>query len=282
MKLQYLGTAAAEGIPALFCECENCKRSRQLGGRNIRSRSQALLDDTILIDFPADTYMHFIQHNVPFAKIKTCLVTHSHSDHLYPKDILMRINGNFAHVSPDSEPLTFYGDESSYQMIQNVIETGHIPEKDVRNVLISLNETFEVEGYQVTAIRANHDPASTPVLYVIRKDDTSVFYSNDTGEYPQESWECLRRLCKDGKPLSLVSFDCTSGNTVSDYYGHFDLGRCQKAREQMLQEGIADENTKFVLNHFSHNGDDVVYEDFVKIAATYDYEVTYDGMIVEF
>ena len=25
MKLKYLGTAAAEGVPAIFCECENCK-----------------------------------------------------------------------------------------------------------------------------------------------------------------------------------------------------------------------------------------------------------------
>ena len=48
MKLQFLGTAAAEGFPALFCQCENCKRARELGGRNIRSRSQALVDGKIL------------------------------------------------------------------------------------------------------------------------------------------------------------------------------------------------------------------------------------------
>ena len=70
MKIQYLGTAAAEGIPAIFCECENCRKSRMAGGRNIRTRSQALIDDRLLIDFPADTYMHFLQYNVPLAKIK--------------------------------------------------------------------------------------------------------------------------------------------------------------------------------------------------------------------
>ena len=47
MKLQYLGTAAAEGIPAVFCECENCIKSKENGGRNIRTRSQALIDDCI-------------------------------------------------------------------------------------------------------------------------------------------------------------------------------------------------------------------------------------------
>ena len=28
MKIHYLGTAAAEGWPALFCDCENCRRAR--------------------------------------------------------------------------------------------------------------------------------------------------------------------------------------------------------------------------------------------------------------
>ena len=56
MKLKYLGTAAAEGIPVLFCDCDVCKKSMQLGGRNIRTRSQAIIDNTLLIDFPPDTY----------------------------------------------------------------------------------------------------------------------------------------------------------------------------------------------------------------------------------
>ena len=50
MEFQYLGTAAAEGIPALFCGCENCERSRKIGGRAIRTRSQAIIDGTLLID----------------------------------------------------------------------------------------------------------------------------------------------------------------------------------------------------------------------------------------
>ena len=62
MKIQYLGTAAAEGIPAIFCECETCKKTRERGGKNIRTRSQALIDDKILIDLPADTYLHFLQY----------------------------------------------------------------------------------------------------------------------------------------------------------------------------------------------------------------------------
>jgi phosphoribosyl 1,2-cyclic phosphodiesterase len=31
MKLNFLGTAAAEGFPAIFCNCEYCKEARKLG-----------------------------------------------------------------------------------------------------------------------------------------------------------------------------------------------------------------------------------------------------------
>ena len=60
MKLTYLGTAAAEGFPALFCNCPYCEEARRLGGKNIRTRSQSLINDDLLIDFPADTYHHLL------------------------------------------------------------------------------------------------------------------------------------------------------------------------------------------------------------------------------
>ena len=60
MKIRYLGTAAAEGWPALFCTCKACKLAREKGGRNIRTRSQSIIDDRLLIEFSADTYWHVI------------------------------------------------------------------------------------------------------------------------------------------------------------------------------------------------------------------------------
>ncbi|HBJ10614.1 MAG TPA: carbon-phosphorus lyase, partial [Ruminococcaceae bacterium] len=38
MKFQYLGTAAAEGFPGMFCSCDTCEKARKAGGRNIRTR----------------------------------------------------------------------------------------------------------------------------------------------------------------------------------------------------------------------------------------------------
>ena len=60
MKLKYLGTAAAEGIPGMFCNCRVCRNALEVRGKEIKTRSQALLDDKLLIDFPPDTYLHIL------------------------------------------------------------------------------------------------------------------------------------------------------------------------------------------------------------------------------
>ncbi len=274
MKLKYLGTAAAEGIPALFCECENCKKSRQLGGKNIRTRSQALVDDTLLIDFPADTYFHFISHNVPLHKIKSCILTHSHQDHLYAEDILMRQDG-FAHLS-DRRPLTFYSDKAGYDIISNTIK--NVNPLDAAVKLISPFNPFEVEGYTVTALRAAHAENTSPVVYIIEKDGKSIFYSNDSSEYPEQSYEYLRTI---KKPLDLVSFDCTEACNEATYVGHLTLSRAIALRERLVADNIANKDTVFVLHHFSHNGKNVVYDEFKEIAAKHGFLVSYDGMEIE-
>ena len=90
MKLTYLGTAAAEGWPALFCRCEYCKKALERGGKNLRTRSQAMVNDDLLIDFPADSFSHMQQNGLNFSAVKTLLITHSHMDHFSPTDLHLR------------------------------------------------------------------------------------------------------------------------------------------------------------------------------------------------
>lgn len=278
MKIQYLGTAAAEGIPAIFCECEICKRSAALGGRNIRTRSQAIIDDTILVDFPADTYIHSLKWGVRLSKISTCLITHSHMDHLYPAEIEMR-KDVFAHLVKEN-PLTFYSAKSGYEGLKAVIDRHEIPATRINAVEVQPYKSFVAEGYKITPVKAEHDKKSTPVVYAVEKDGKSLFYAHDTSELCDESMECLKNL---GKPFNLVSLDCTQANDeIVPYVGHLNLNKCDKLRERFIRDGIADKDTVFVLNHFSHNGADVVYNDFVKIAEKRGFVTSYDGMLIEF
>ena len=76
MVFQYLGTAAAEAWPALFCNCPQCKKARENGGRDIRTRSQSILDNHILIDFPCDTYKHVLDAQIDMSAVDLLLITH--------------------------------------------------------------------------------------------------------------------------------------------------------------------------------------------------------------
>jgi len=276
MKIQYLGTAAAEGIPAIFCECEICKKSKLAGGKNIRTRSQALIDECLLIDFPADTYMHFLKYDIALAKIKSCLITHSHQDHLYPQDLVMRKRG-FSHIE-NQIPLTFFSDESGADMLCDIKINNNIADDEIMVNQIKLYEPFMVDGYKIIALRAAHDIKSSPVVYLIEKDGKTIFYSNDTSEYPEGSMEYLKKY---GKPIDLISLDCTEACGNATYVGHLTLDRCIELRKELINIGVANDKTTFVLNHFSHNGNKVVYDEFVKIAAEYNFEVSYDGMVIE-
>ena len=90
MEIRYLGTAAAEGFPAAFCNCDHCRAARADLAREWRTRSQMLIDGRLLIDFPPDSYMHAVRGGVDLSAVRTLLVTHSHTDHFYAEEFVNR------------------------------------------------------------------------------------------------------------------------------------------------------------------------------------------------
>ena len=70
MVLQYLGTAAAEGIPALFCQCLVCRAAQKAGGREIRTRSGALIDGKLKLDFGPDSYVHMLRYGLDYTGLQ--------------------------------------------------------------------------------------------------------------------------------------------------------------------------------------------------------------------
>lgn len=275
MKLQYLGTAAAEGVPALYCTCEVCRRSRAAGGRNIRTRSQALVDGELLIDFCADTYCHMLREGLDLSAIENCIVTHSHSDHLYPADLEFLIPG-FAILPEGHAPFTMWGSEDIEELVGAYVErTAGV----FRFAHLSPDTPTKIGNYLVTPLRAWHGTAH-PYIYIVERDGKRLLYGNDTDLFPEETWEYLSRV----RPVfDLVSLDCTGGaHEDLPYHGHMSLGRNRACRERLTEIGCATEKTEFVLNHFSHNGLDADYDRFAPIAEKEGFMTSFDGMTVEF
>ena len=76
MKITVLGCGAAEGIPAMFCNCTLCKQA--LERRIYRTRSQILINDDLLVDFPPDTYYRSMMRGINLGKIENVIVINKH------------------------------------------------------------------------------------------------------------------------------------------------------------------------------------------------------------
>lgn len=284
MKIKYFGTAAAEAVPAFFCSCDVCEKSRQAGGRNIRTRSQALIDGELLIDFPADTYLHIMNYGLDLRNIKACLITHGHDDHIYPYDLMYRqspVYSVFPNGGVGKVPLDIYITAKSSKELMRVIRKEHLFAKD--KAALSVNKIkkfvpFSACGYTVHPLRANHAKSLDPVIYIIEKGGKSLLYAHDTGLFPKDTWDYIE---KSGIKLDFVSLDCTSTNREKVKGTHLNLTGCVMIKERLIKNGNADENTVFCLNHFSHNGG-YTYDELVPVAQEKGFLVSYDSMEIEF
>ncbi|MDF2685539.1 MAG: hypothetical protein K0S55_720, partial [Clostridia bacterium] len=121
-----------------------------------------------------------------------------------------------------------------------------------------------------------HDLSCHPVIYIITDDKKTVLYANDTGYFPEETWDYLNKH----KPyFDFVSLDCTCG--IEDCrYGHMGLNTNVEVKERLLNMSCADKSTIFCVNHFSHNGK-AIYDELIPVADIHGFLVSYDGMVIE-
>ena len=280
MEIQYLGTAAAEGIPGIFCNCDTCVEARKRGGRNLRTRSQALIDGKLLIDFPADTLAHCYSYGINLTEIKHCLLTHTHQDHLYCEDLAMRVPG-FSDQGTE-KPFTFYGLPGAMLKINSYINSKVFEAKGIVEVVpMELFQPMQIGEFKVTPLKALHDFASHPAFYLIENaEGKRLLYAHDTNYFCDEAWEYFE---KNPVRLDFVSLDCTEANVPKmGYVGHMNLKDNVRVKNRLTQLGCADDKTVFCSNHFSHNGVGVLFEEFSVEAQKEGFLTSYDGMKVMF
>ncbi len=268
MKIKYLGTAAAEGIPGIFCSCDTCRRARNAGGKNIHTRSQAIVDDTLLIDLPPDTYMHILQGNLNINNVEHCLITHPHQDHFYPDELSMREPG-FCVVE---NPLTLYSGETAHNIICDYIQRRNL-QCNTYAVKVSPYETFNAGSYKVTAIPATHDEKIHSLIYAIEKGNKAILYAHDTGLLTEEAWNFVKN---SGIKFDFVSIDCTGVLLEGWTYGHLSLDTCVIFKDKLSECGAVKDTTVFCISHFSHNSL-AIRDEIVPYAEKLGFSVAYDG-----
>ncbi len=276
MRVQYLGTGAAEGIPASFCNCAFCKYARANGV--MRTRAQVLLDGELSIDFPPDAFLHAARGDADFSAIKYLLVTHSHMDHFYAHDFILRgykyayeIKEPVLHIFGNEEVLSVFG-ECTRRELKPQVQEG------IRLHPVRPFEEFCFGEWRVFPFPAQHTSES-PLLYLIERGDRRVLHLTDTGYLPEQSFRYLASC--GGAPLDLITFDCTFlFESAGPNARHMGLEENKRVFARLAELKLADAHTKKVITHFSHN----CFPDPVRLGRAereFGCKAAFDGMQIE-
>ncbi|WP_062108832.1 MBL fold metallo-hydrolase [Bacillus niameyensis] len=271
MKVHFLGTAAAEGFPNPFCKCQACVKARELGGRNIRSRTSVMIDEVLKVDFPPDTFFHATRDGIDLGEVQDLLITHTHYDHYNPGDLYNRIEG-FAHGI--NHPLHIYGNDLAMQGIMRELPHSQVGKRFVYHRVLPFKQ-IETQTAKVTPLLADHDQLETCLLFYIEKDGKNILYGNDTGWFPEDTWEFLK-----GKKIDLAILDCTGAyNGTKRSRNHMCIETILEVQRVFQEESILNEGGQIIVTHFSHNSG-FLHEEFEEAFTPYGIKVAYDGMII--
>lgn len=246
MKIHFYGTGASEGFPALFCECESCKKARISGGKNIRTRTSLQIDDSVLVDFSPDTFAHTVYGGLNLTEINNLLITHSHQDHFYPLDIANILTPMAK--THEGRVLQIYGNSRVGEVLNSTFKRCHESERKINFNEVQSYQRIQMDGYEVIPLRADHMPNEECLIYSISKSEKTVLCGFDTAMLTEEVWEAISSSYFD-----CVILDCTSINKDSFFAGHMGFGENVKIRKRMLEQKIAGEETVFVATHFAHS-----------------------------
>ena len=257
MKITFLGTGASEGIPALFCDCKMCKEAR--AAKKYHTRSQLLINDDLLIDFPPDTYMHVLQYGVDLGAIKNLIVTHSHSDHLYAEDFWTR--GGMSSFELKSDSLNIHGSNNIGKIFDRASVDFFVGDTNetfngykifahgMKFYAREPFETFEAGEYIVTALPAVHMVREQALNYIVERGGKSLLYALDTG-YPKQ--EYFDFILAHGKRFDAVVVDSTFGASDIESRGHMSFRSAEEFAWQLKSIHVANDDTKFFASHIFH------------------------------
>ena len=243
--LRFLGSAAAEAIPGIFCDCEVCRQARKLGGKDIRMRTSYMIDQSLVVDMGPDTIRQMQRFDCDAGKIRHIMLTHMHNDHFVSWEF------NRRPAERRTAELCVYGTEKCGK--QFVQQAFHGREADMLKrgfrfvVLCNYARTRIATNISVTAIPATHNMSvpGTAMLYIIEKRKKRVFIGNDSGTLCPEAEKFLSSY---PDRINAAIVDCTFGTRTMGT-GHQGGEKCLRTFELFKYT----ENAAKVVNHFSHN-----------------------------
>ena len=236
MKVQLLGTAAADGWPNPFCECPSCESLRLDGV--IRAQSSALIDDLLLLECGPDLPRSAERHHVLLNEIEHLIVTHGHWDHCSGIPLIIR---QWAKVNA---PLNVIAPPMALRSLQHWVSS----DNQIEWIEAVPFRPIALGDYVVVPLLANHEAfGESGILPLVTDGDAFVLWATDTGPLPDETIHAL-----SSHPLDLIFLDQTWGNIMGPHSDHLNLNSFGEAIKQMKSCGAITDKTHIAPIHMSH------------------------------
>jgi len=192
MKLIFLGTGAAWGLPELHCPCRICEEMRRRGEKRTRTALLLKSETTLLIDCGPDIREQL--SHLPAETPGGVLITHEHGDHYLGLDELFV----YKRLVPRGafEPIPVYLSAWSWKVISQ--RFGYLTDMGViKVVLVEPGRWFVHKEWHVFPFRTDHGSfASGSLGYLITvqepdREEFSMVYTSDFMDLPDMPQELL-------------------------------------------------------------------------------------------
>ena len=276
MEIKLLGTGAAEGVPAMFCNCDFCKRAMTAGGKNFRARNNAMINRHILIDFSPDMHSNLIRYRVNFAEITDLFISHPHVDHIAAAELVLRSEAHYCfglggrrmrvHCSPECEALI----RGLVRYDQQTTEGDDFLEFHPLVPFVPI----EAGDVTITPLPSNHAREGFPCyVFLAEQDGKQFLYGTDASSFPESTWDFLLK-----QHIHAAILDCTYGVTpVAETTTHMNLERDIATWERLKAGNALAEGARCWLTHFSHKCG-ALHDEIAAAAAPHGLEVGWDGL----
>src|SRR3990167_1785755 len=247
MKIEFLGTSAGWPLPRLGCKCELCASSDP---KDTRTRTQLLVNDTILLDAGPDTYGHL--RTIDPSKIKAILISHAHLDH---------IQGfwDLTHIYNGYKPIDVF---ITLPVLNEIRKFISIHGQNLKITVVKPNQPFLIDNVKVQYFPVIH--GKTPAFGIKLKENKIFIYITDF----------RRILPSQEKTIKYADYWAIDGSTlgkIGQGPGHISIqDGIQLAKKYKIK------NTYFV--HIGHKtGTHQFLEEYLKINAGPNYHIAFDG-----
>jgi len=274
MKIKYYGTGDGYGIPEPFCSCRLCKYARKHRGKDLRTRSQATIDD-IMIDCSKDLLAHEIFYGLDMRKYRHIFITHAHSDHYDGDDLHSRYQDDGEwHVYLPQKTAEKEAERFDLMKYRNVQTP---PNRFPLIHAVKTFQPFQVGEYRITALPSHHSPEVETVLYIVEHQGKSVFWIHDSGLLTDETVAYLKSI---DIRFDAVSMDCTLKRGSFFTPTHMDILQCNETKELLAAIGRVDARTVCILSHIGHLIE-TTHAELSEEAKEFGFIVAYDTMEIE-